>query len=245
MMECLHVDRSTNRHCSSPTIRPINISAYPQELGIVQKVALISQKGGSGKSTLSIHLATEAARSGKRALLIDLDPQGNAVRWAGRRGNDLPPDVSAESPAALEAVIEDAEREGYDLLVFDTAPNADRTALRAAKAADLVFIPCRPSQFDIEAIGATLDLCEMAKRQAVVVLNAAPIRSRVVEEAREAIAGRKATVCPVVIRERVALRHCMPDGMVAAEFDPASAAAKEITALYKQMTTCLTVGKSA
>ena len=211
----------------------------------MQKVALISQKGGSGKSTLSIHLATEAARSGKRALLIDLDPQGNAVRWAGRRGNDLPPDVSAESPAALEGLVEDAEREGYDLLVFDTAPNADRTALRAAKAADLIFIPCRPSQFDIEAIGATLDLCEVAKRQAVVVLNAAPIRSRVVEEAREAIAGRKATVCPVIIRERVALRHCMPDGMVAAELDPTSAAAKEITALYKHMSACLNVGITA
>jgi len=104
-----------------------------------------------------------------------------------------------------------------------------------------VLIPCRPSQFDIEAIGATLDLCEVAKRQAVVVLNAAPIRSRVVEEAREAIAGRKTTVCPVVIRERVALRHCMPDGMVAAELDPASAAAKEITALYEHMMTCLNV----
>jgi chromosome partitioning protein len=208
-------------------------------------VAVVSQKGGSGKSTLSIHLATEAARAGGKALLVDLDPQGNAVRWAGRRGDALPPDVSAESPASIESVLTDAERDGYDIVFFDTAPNADRTALRAAKAANLVLIPCRPSQFDIEAIGATLDLCELAKRQAMVVLNAAPIRSRVVDEAREAIAGRNATVCPVIIRERVALRHCMPDGMVAAELDPTSAAAKEITALYKHMATCLNVGISA
>jgi cellulose biosynthesis protein BcsQ len=64
----------------------------------MKTVAVISQKGGSGKSTLSIHLATEPARAGGKALLIDLDPQGNAVRWAGRRGEELPPDVSAESP---------------------------------------------------------------------------------------------------------------------------------------------------
>jgi chromosome partitioning protein len=207
----------------------------------MKKVALISQKGGSGKSTLSIHLATEAVRSGKKALLIDLDPQGNAARWAGRRG-DLPPDVSAESPAAIEGLIEDAEREGYDLVIFDTAPNADRTALRAAKAADLVLIPCRPSQFDIEAIGATLDLCDVAQRSAVVVLNAAPVRSRVVGEAKEAMTGRNATVCPVIVRERVALRHCMPDGRVAAELNPEAAAAKEITALYKNMMACLNAG---
>ena len=208
----------------------------------MKTVAVISQKGGSGKSTLSIHLATEAARAGGKSLLIDLDPQGNAVRWAGRRGEELPPDVSAESPASIESVLAEAERDAYDIVFFDTAPNADRTALRAAKAANLVLIPCRPSQFDIEAIGATLDLCEIAKRKAMVVLNAAPIRSRVVDEAREAIVGRNATVCPIVVRERVALRHCMPDGRVAAELDPEGQAAKEITALYKNMMTCLNVG---
>jgi len=202
------------------------------------KVAIISQKGGVGKTTLAIHLTTEASRTGKKALLIDLDPQGNASRWAGRRG-DLPPDVSPESPAAIGSVLADAERERYDLVVFDTAPNADRTALDAAKAADLVLIPCRPSQFDIEAIGATLDLCEMAKRPALVVLNAAPIRSRVVEESQEAMEERGAKVCSVVVRERVALRHCMPDGRVAAEFDPNSQAAREITDLYESIMACL------
>src|SRR3954452_2648723 len=206
----------------------------------MQKVAVISQKGGSGKSTLSLHLATEATRNGRKALLIDLDPQGNTTRWAARRG-DLPPDVSAESPAALDTVLLDAEKEGYDLVMFDTAPNADRTALRAAKAADLILVPCRPSQFDIEAIGATLDLCEMAKRPALVILNAAPIRSRVVDESREAMEGRGAKVCPVIVRERVALRHCMPDGRVAAELDPESAAAQEIKELYEAVSASLNV----
>ena len=204
----------------------------------MHRVSLISQKGGAGKSTLAIHLAAEAAARGKRALLIDLDPQGNALRWAARRG-DLPPDVAAESVAALEGVQRDAEREGYDLLVLDTAPNADTTALRAAQMAELVLIPCRPSQFDLEAIRATLDLCALAHRQSRVVLNAAPVRSRVVEEAGEAVRARRAAISPVIIRERVALRHCMIGGQVARETEPDGLAAQEIAALYDDMMQCL------
>ncbi len=204
----------------------------------MHRVSLISQKGGAGKSTLAIHLAAEAAARGRRALLIDLDPQGNALRWAARRG-DLPPDVAAESVAALEGVQRDAEREGYDLLVLDTAPNADSTALRAAQMAELVLIPCRPSQFDLEAIRATLDLCALAQRPSRVVLNAAPVRSRVVEEAAEAVRTRRAVVSPVVIRERVALRHCMIEGQVARELEPDGLAAQEIAALYDDMMKCL------
>lgn len=210
----------------------------------MHRVSLISQKGGAGKSTLAIHLAAEAAARGLRALLIDLDPQGNALRWAARRG-DMPPDVAAESVAALEGVQRDAEREGYDLLVLDTAPNADSTALRAAQMAELVLIPCRPSQFDLEAIRATLDLCALAQRQSRVVLNAAPVRSRVVEEAAEAVRTRRAVVSPVVIRERVALRHCMIEGQVARELEPNGLAAQEITALYDDMMQCLNAGSSA
>ncbi|MGI4944707.1 MAG: AAA family ATPase [Janthinobacterium lividum] len=210
----------------------------------MHRVSLISQKGGAGKSTLAIHLAAEATTRGKRALLIDLDPQGNALRWAARRG-ELPPDVAAESVAALESVQRDAEREGYDLLVLDTAPNADTTALRAAQVAELVLIPCRPSQFDLEAIRATLDLCALAQRHSRVVLNAAPVRSRVVEEAGEAVRARRAAISPVVIRERVAFRHCMVGGQVACELEPNGLAAQEIAALYDDMMQCLDAGSSA
>jgi chromosome partitioning protein len=203
----------------------------------MHKIALVSQKGGSGKSTLSLHLAAEATRDGKKALLVDLDPQGNAARWASRRG-DQPPDVSAESPAALERTVVEAEAEGYDFLFIDTAPHADSAALLAARAADLVLVPCRPSQFDLEAIGATLDLCALAKRRAVVVLNAAPIRSRVVQDARKALEGRGADMAGTVIHERVAFRHCMPVGRVAAELDPEGAAAAEINSLYHYTVSC-------
>lgn len=202
----------------------------------MQVIALISQKGGVGKSTLAVHLATEANAQGQRVLLLDLDPQGSAMEWANRRG-DNPPDVSGANPASISKEIERARGDGYNLIVIDTAPHADHAALQAARAADLVAIPCRPSTFDIAAIAATLDLCKLANKQAVVVLNAAPIRSRVTREAEEAIVEKGGTVSPVVIHQRVAYQHCMITGQTAAEFEPGGAAAEEITRLLANLPT--------
>jgi chromosome partitioning protein len=193
-------------------------------------IAIVSQKGGVGKSTLAVHLATEANAQGQRVLLLDLDPQGSAMEWASRRG-DRPPDVSGANPASIGKEIERAKGEGYDLVVVDTAPHADHAALQAARSADLVAIPCRPSTFDIAAISATLDLCKLANKQAVVVLNAAPIRSRVATEAEEAITEKGGKVSSVIIRQRVAFQHCMIDGRTAAEYEPDGAAAREISRL--------------
>jgi len=193
-------------------------------------LVIASQKGGVGKSTLAVHLATEAVAQKKRALILDLDPQGSAMEWANRRG-DLPPDVSGANPASVAKEIERARAEGYDLVVIDTAPHADHAALQAARVANLVAIPCRPSTFDIAAISATLDLCRLANKPAVVVLNAAPIRSRVTAEAEEAISEKGGKVSPVIIRQRVAFQHCMIDGRTAAEYEPSGAAADEITRL--------------
>jgi len=206
-------------------------------------IALISQKGGAGKSTLALHVACEAQAHGTRSLLIDLDPQGNVIQWANRRG-DRPPDVSAEHPANLERALSLARQEGYGLTVLDTAPHADRTALQAARAADLILVPCRPATFDLEAVQTTLELCQLTKRPAFVVLNAAPIRSRVVEEAQSQIERDGGRVCPVVIRQRVAFQHSVIDGRTAGEFEPGGAAADEVTRLYADMMTRLNVATS-
>lgn len=196
----------------------------------MQVLAIVSQKGGVGKSTLAVHLASEAAAQGRRVLLLDLDPQGSAMEWANRRG-DLPPDVSGANPASVSQEVAQAAEDGYDLVVIDTAPHADHAALQAARSADLVAIPCRPSTFDIAAISATLDLCKLANKPAVVVLNAAPTRSRVTAEAEEAIREKGGELALVVVRQRVAFQHCMIDGRTAAEFEPEGAAAHEISRL--------------
>jgi chromosome partitioning protein len=201
----------------------------------VKTIAVISQKGGNGKTTLAIHLAALASESNK-VILMDLDPQGSAIEWASRRG-DRPPDITPAHPAALAKEIERAGEEGYTFAVIDTAPHADHAALQAARSADLVVIPCRPATFDIAAIGATLDLCKLANKQAVVVLNSAPIRSRVVDEAIEAIGEKGGHVSPIVIRQRVAYQHCLIDGRTAGEFEPHGAAANEMAELLANLQT--------
>jgi chromosome partitioning protein len=200
----------------------------------MQTLSIISQKGGAGKTTLAIHLAAEAAARGLRTLLIDLDPQASAIKWADRRG-EREPDVSTEPAARLEQAVKKASAAGYRLVVIDTAPNADQAALQAARAADLVLIPCRPSILDLDAIGATLELCILANRPGWVVLNAAPIRSRVVEESAELIRGLGGTVCPIVVRERVAFRHGLLNGGTAQEYEPDGTATGEIRALLDEI----------
>lgn len=201
-------------------------------------LTLISQKGGAGKSTLAIHLAVEAAAHGRRTLLLDLDPQGSAVSWADRRQpGTVDIDAAIEVPARLEAALKAARAEGYDQVVIDTAPHSDQAALRAARLADFLLVPVRCSILDIASMGATREICELARRPALVVLNAAPLRSRVVDETAAAMVTMGFAVCSAIVRERVAFRHALVDGRVAREFEPDGRASGEITALYMQ--TCL------
>jgi chromosome partitioning protein len=203
----------------------------------MQTLALVCQKGGAGKTTIAVHLAVEAATAGLRSLLLDLDPQASAARWADRRKDGVAVDVAVEAASRLDAALLQAEREGYDLVVIDTAPHADQAALRAARVADLVLVPVRCSILDLDAVGASLDLCSLARRPSVVVLNAAPIRSRVVQEAAETVVRLGGELSAAIIRERVALRHALVDGRVAREFEPSGPAATEMSALF--METCV------
>lgn len=200
----------------------------------MQTIAVISQKGGSGKTTLAIHLCAEVAARGAKALLLDLDPQASAAEWGDRRGDQLP-DIITEHPARIEAALKAAHAKGYEIVFLDTAPHSDQAALRAAKFADLVLVPCRPSALDLAAIRSTLDVADMAKSKAFVVLNAAPHHAKVVDGARAELVAGGSTVLPIVIRHRVAFQHCMADGRVAAEYEPGGQAATEITNLWEHV----------
>jgi chromosome partitioning protein len=197
----------------------------------MKTVAIISQKGGAGKTTLSVHLATAASASGHSAAIVDLDPQGTAASWGDRRQADAPEVVSGQA-ARLAVLIEVAQANGADLLILDTAPNADQTALRAAQVADVVLIPCRAATFDLEAIQATLTLAELAKKPSFVVLNAIPPRSGIGREAAEGLKARGAGVCPCMLSQRAAFAHGVIDGRTAQEFEPEGKAAEEVEALY-------------
>lgn len=197
----------------------------------MKTVAIISQKGGAGKTTLSVHLATAAALAGHKAAIIDLDPQGTAASWGDRRHADSPEVISGQA-GRLSILIDAAKENGADFLILDTAPNADQTALRAAQTADVVLIPCRAATFDLEAIQATLTLGQIAQKPAYVVLNAIPPRSAIGREAAEGLTAQGAKVAPVMLCQRAAFTHGVIDGRTAQEFEPDGKAAEEVTNLY-------------
>ncbi len=195
-------------------------------------IAIISQKGGAGKTTLAVHLATAAASAGHTAAVIDLDPQATAASWGDRRVAEAPEVISGQA-ARLPALVNAARQNGAEFLVLDTAPNADQVVSLAARAADLVLIPCRAAAFDLEAIETTLMLAKAALKPAYVVLNAVPPRSGVGREAAEGLVARGAQVAPHQLTHRAAFAHGVIDGRSAQEFEPNGKAADEIEALYE------------
>jgi chromosome partitioning protein len=196
----------------------------------MKTIAIISQKGGAGKTTLAVHLAVGAHLDGHRAAVIDLDPQATARKWADKRRDE--PEVVGDHAERLGFLTEAAKQNGADFLVIDTAPNADRASLMAARAADLILIPCRPAAFDLDAIEATCDLADLAKKPAWVLFSSAPVRSPLVEEARAGLEGQGRRVVPHVLHQRVAFSHSVIDGRTAMEFEPFGKAATEIQEIY-------------
>lgn len=197
----------------------------------MKTIAIISQKGGAGKTTVSIHLAVAAEERGLKTAIFDLDPQASAATWADKRTKEAPAVVSAQA-SRLPGLLEQAAAQEADLVIIDSAPNADAASLAAARAADVILIPCRPAAFDLNAIGTTLALASVAGKPAFVLLNAVPPQGRVGEEARQALIGGGVAVAEPVLHQLVAFSHAVNDGRSAQELDAKSKAAAEISALF-------------
>ncbi|WP_294190394.1 ParA family partition ATPase [uncultured Sphingomonas sp.] len=206
-------------------------------------IAIISQKGGAGKTTLALHLAAVAQEAGAVSLVIDTDPQATASQWAAWRG-DRAPEVIDSPPPRLAAKVEAARGQGAEVIVIDTPPHADSAARAAVELADLVLIPCRPSAFDLSAIQTTAKLVQLLRKPAFVVFTAgSPNAPRVYEEAGELVDSYGTPPCPVILPDRAAYRHASAQGATVTEIEPAGKAASEVRELYKW--TCRQLGMSA
>lgn len=196
-------------------------------------IAIISQKGGAGKTTLALHLAAVAQEAGAVALVIDTDPQATASQWAAWR-RDAPPEVIDSPPPRLAAKVEAARGQGARVIVIDTPPHADSAARAAVEVADLVLIPCRPSAFDLSAIQTTAKLVQLLRKPAFVVFTAGPPNAaRVYAEAGELVESYGTPPCPVILPDRAAYRHASAQGQVVTETEPNGRAADEVRELYR------------
>jgi|SRR5579871_3722867 len=199
----------------------------------MKTIALLAQKGGTGKTTLALSLAVAALEDGAIAVVIDLDPQATACNWGDRRGQDTPIIIDAQA-ARLPQALDRARAGGVDIAIIDTPARSEQAAMAAAKAADLVIIPCRPQIYDLETIPNTREIVRLAgERKTIALLNAVPSRSSRQEQAVEAITALGVEVCPVMFGSRTAFGDAAALGQTAMEFDPRGKAALEIREAYK------------
>lgn len=199
----------------------------------MKTISILSQKGGAGKTTIAINLAGAAEAEGLRTAIIDLDPQASAKAWHDHRQKESPVVISAQA-ARLQEVLATAAAHGAGLCIIDTAPHSETAALAAAKAADLILIPCRPSYIDLKAISTSVDLVQLAKRPAMFVLSCVrPGDKSLPDQAEQGLSIYRIPVAPVRITLRSAFVHSLTAGKTVNEYEPDSAAAREILALFK------------
>lgn len=197
----------------------------------MQVIALTSQKGGSGKTTLAGHLAVEAVRAGDGPVaVVDTDPQGSLRGW-GRARADTDPAVFAAAADELPDVLVRLRNEGYKLVFVDTPPAVTSAIAEVVGQSDLVVIPTRPSPHDLRAVGATVDIVEARGRAMVFVVNSATPRARITSEAAIAL-SQHGTVAPITLHHRVDYAASMIDGRTVMEVNEKSRSAKEVVELW-------------
>ena len=197
----------------------------------MKTLAIISQKGGSGKTTLAVHMAVCAVRQNLHTAIIDIDPQGSAYDWYMSREEENELNAVQANAGQLAALLKQAKDGGADFVIVDTAPHSDSAAAITAQLADFILIPCRPARFDIKAISSTAEIIKLAKTPAAVIINAAP-RGKLADEAREVLEEQGITVLPPVLQNRVAYSHAVVDGRSVHEYEPEGKAAEEIDELF-------------
>ncbi len=192
-------------------------------------LAIVSRKGGAGKTTLAINLAVAATAGGRRVSILDTDLQAAALAWSDCR-HDPWPRVSPCPAHRIARALQDAAAEGIGLAIVDMAPHAEGAALAAALAADLVVVPCRPALFDLHAVAAALDIAGLAAVPAAVVLNAVPARGQTAAEARAVLGGVDAL--PERLGQRAAFVRALTAGEGGVEHEPRGKAAAETGAVH-------------
>jgi chromosome partitioning protein len=193
-------------------------------------LALVSQKGGVGKTTLAGHLAVEAERGGSTVAMLDTDPQGSLAAWWNSREAEAPLFVRGNL-AELRQQLTELEAMGVDLVVIDTPPAITAHIQLVVECSDLILIPARPSPHDLRAMGGTIELVEPTGKPMIFVVNGATQRARITADAAIAL-SQHGTVAPTTVHQRVDFANSMIDGRTVGELDINSNSAKEIAELW-------------
>ena len=204
----------------------------------MQVIAVLNQKGGSGKTTIATHLARSLQIDGHDVLLVDSDPQGSARDWAAVR-EDQPVTVVGIDRPTIERDLKGVAQK--DFVVVDGAPQAADLAVSAIKAATFILIPVQPSPYDIWATADLVDLVKQrieiteGKLQAAFVVSRAIKGTKIGAEVNDALAGYGLPVLEARISQRVIYPGTAAIGTTVLDDEPDGEAAKEIRALATEI----------
>lgn len=194
-------------------------------------LAIISEKGGAGKTTLAVNLAVAAEAYGLATVVFDLDFRANSTVWGDKRASKIPAVVPAQAPR-LAILLEQARQQDADLVIIDTAGNAESAAGKAADIADAILIPCRPFGPDLISVATSAKLARASGKPFYVVINAAPFQGIETQEAISAITGAGVEVSPVIIHSRKAFVSRFHEGLAALDVEPNGKAAQEMRDIF-------------
>ncbi len=196
----------------------------------MKAISFVTQKGGSGKSTLCVSLAVAAQEAGHTVCILEMDRQATITEWAQCRKKESP-EVAQVSADKLDGVMSRLKDSEYDFVFIDT-PGVDNPGTTGAiRMADLCIVPCRPTPADLRAFKPTLAAIHRLSKEYVFVLNQTPPRSYRVRDTAEGLA-----VLGVLSDVTVVMRNDHQDaigmGQGVTEFNPDGAAADEIRRLW-------------
>ncbi len=202
-------------------------------------VTVANLKGGVGKSTTIIHLATAAKMKGILTTIIDIDPEQQAVaKWRDSRTTEHPSVISAVH-SRLPQSIADVTSDGTELILIDTAAFSQQILMASIPVADLILIPSRPTAQDVQYLAATTDLVTYYQKPAAVVLNQVEPRLPETMQARALITKCGLSLWPLHLSKAVAYQRSIAAGLGVTEFDPSGKAAQEILSLLDWISSLL------
>lgn len=198
-------------------------------------LAILGQKGGTGKTTVATNLAVAAENDNKKTVIFDLDPQATASFWKDLRkeqqGIDTPAVVSIQA-IRLKAMVEASRENNVDLVIIDGAAVARDIILDAANVADFALLPTKPAIFDSASLIQTINIIKGVNLPASMVLNAISPIGKENQEAIDLAKNIDIDMCPVTIGNRKAFFKSQAKGQSVQEYEPSGKAAGEISRLY-------------
>ena len=202
-------------------------------------IGVLNQKGGVGKTTLSVNLAACLARTGARVLLIDADPQGSALDWAAARQGEPLFSVVGFPRATIHKEIAQLGQ-GYDHIIIDGPPRVTDLARSAIMASDIVVIPVQPSPYDIWAAEEVVKLITEARVykeniKSVFVVNRKITNTAIGRDVREALAAYPIHVLNASIAQRVVFAEAAAQGQAIFEIEPTGPAVAEMEAVAAEL----------